>query len=129
MSEVVPEDGDVDVLRETLDESETFGKRGSAFEEQARAAVASVEQSVERPAYPEILLSILGSCGEALRSRAEDTCSRRFIGADNFVKSGIHSARDTVLTIGFKRSCIQAGRASIPSATSAPLALPLWRRF
>ena len=40
------------------------------------------------------------------------------VGAENFVERGIHLAFGAALTRGFKRSCIQAGRAGIPSARS-----------
>jgi hypothetical protein len=50
LADVFPEDGDVDVFGEPFDQAVTFGERGSAFEEQARATgLQFVEERVERP--------------------------------------------------------------------------------
>ncbi len=60
LSNVLPEDSDVDVFGEAFDQAVTFGERGATFEEQARATgLQFVEERIERPANPEVFFDIL----------------------------------------------------------------------
>src|SRR3546814_8671347 len=63
LANVFPEDRDVDVFGEALDEAKPLGQRGPALEQEARAVGRrTVEQRVECPADPANLFDILG-CG------------------------------------------------------------------
>ena len=60
LPQVVTEYRDVDVFRKPGDQAKRLGQGGSALEQQARAAGGqSVEEGVQRPAHPEVLLHVL----------------------------------------------------------------------
>lgn len=119
LAEVVAKDGDVHVLGEALDEPESFRKGRSAFEQETRTAITAVEQRVERPADPEVLFGILGGGAEPLRGCRKEAGARVRIRSQDLVEGQIHHACASELTIGLRRSCIQAGRVGMPSARSA----------
>jgi len=63
---VVPEYGDVDVFRESGNQTEGLGQRSSALEENARAiGLEPIEKRVERPAYAEVFFDILDGGAQA----------------------------------------------------------------
>ena len=60
LSNVFPENGDVDVFGEAFDQAIAFGERGAAFEEQARATgLQFIEERIKCPANPEVFFDIL----------------------------------------------------------------------
>jgi hypothetical protein len=76
---------------EAVDEPESLGQGGSALEEEAGSSLfQSIEQGIQRPADPEILLDILGRRSEAQRRRIEGAQHRVRPGGENFVESRIH---------------------------------------
>ena len=66
-------------------------REGSALEEEAGSLLfQSIEQGIQRPADPEVLLDILGRRAEAQRRRIEGAQHRVRPGGENFVESRIH---------------------------------------
>lgn len=71
LTQVVAKHRDVDVFGKPGDQTEGFGERGAAFEQQAGAAGCQpVEQRIQGPAHPKILFDIL-DCGTESGSSAE----------------------------------------------------------
>ena len=69
----------------------SLGQGGSALEEEAGSSLfQAIEQGIQRPADPEILLDILGCRAEAQRRRIEGAQHRVRPGGENFVESRIH---------------------------------------
>nr|WP_263377840.1 hypothetical protein [Granulicella paludicola] len=65
LSNVFPEDGDVDVFGEAFNQAVAFGKRRAPFEEQAWATgLQFIEERVKCPANAEVFLDVLLVCAE-----------------------------------------------------------------
>ena len=66
LADVVPKHRDIDVFGEAVDQTEPLGQGGSALEEEAGSSLfQAIEQGIQRPADPEVLLDILGCRAEA----------------------------------------------------------------
>jgi hypothetical protein len=68
-----------------------LGQRGSALEEEAGTPIfQAIEQGIQRPTDPEVLLDILRRRAEAQRRRIEGAQHRIRAGRENFVESRVH---------------------------------------
>ena len=66
LADVVPKHRDINVFGEAIDQTKPFGQGGSTFEEEAGSALfQAIEQGIQRPADPEVLLDILRRRAEA----------------------------------------------------------------
>jgi hypothetical protein len=76
LPDVFPEDRDVDVFGEAFDQAVTFGERGSAFEEQARATgLQLIEERIERPTNPKVFFDVLLVGAEAVGSADKEVAA------------------------------------------------------
>jgi hypothetical protein len=93
-TQILPKDGNIDVLRKSRDQAVGFRQRSPSFEEQPRLTSGqAIEKHIERPGDPEIFLNVL------LR-RAEPACgAKEYVAAvlrscfEELRKAGIHHDR------------------------------------
>ena len=90
MTQVVAEDGHIDVFGKAFDQTEGLRQRSAAFEQQPWPLRMSVEQCVKRPTDPEILFDVLRRCAEPLSGRREQPAARFGISPQNFIECGVH---------------------------------------
>lgn len=105
------------------DMAQALRQRRPTLEQQPGAVLDPVEQRIERPADPEILLDVLRRCAEPLRSLRIEARAGGPVSAQDFVEAGVHLP-DASATSGRSSSCIHARSVDIPSARLARNAVP-----
>src|ERR1700709_307699 len=110
LPEIVAKYGDVDVFGEALDQPKSLRKRGAALEQEPWPFGQAVEQGVERPADPEVLLGILRCRAETLCGGREEAGACVLVRCENLVQGHVHGSRVLSSSKGFRRSCIHDGR-------------------
>ena len=128
-AEVVPENRDVDIFGEAMDQAMGFGQGRAALEEQAGPIGRPlVVERIQGPADPEVLFDIADGSAEPVgrRKKEVEPVAWRH-GDDLLVRRLGHGCASSTFgkpSRSRRNSCIQIGRAENPARRSSRIACP-----